>query len=321
MDLYELLAAFFDVAMRVANLLLEYLKVLVWPAAVLTLALIYRRPLISLLHRIREASGWGVSVKAEASDLAVDAQVTRAVEEATVRSSQAVESTSPATPPAAEDTEPRPSTPRPNTPAEQTTSGPRPAHEPVEPETVPSATELGRTHQVDQTTLDRIQRAMNDHNHEVTRFKLSRRRPENRTIFSWIPEAEFIEGHSANQRTARVENAWLTLVGLAFTIGKTLNLPGPERTPTNVVLNLAELGYVTVGPWRIAARLERLYDVIKSDPNPPSAEVADDFVEAAHDLTSILVTVNERLKSSQALNANGEPQPTETNDPDTNTPT
>ncbi|MBS0024120.1 hypothetical protein [Microbacterium paraoxydans] len=65
MDLPELLVVAFDVTMELANLLLEYLKVLAWPIAVITLALLYKRPLISVLDRLRKATGWGATLELE----------------------------------------------------------------------------------------------------------------------------------------------------------------------------------------------------------------------------------------------------------------
>ncbi|MBS0024117.1 hypothetical protein [Microbacterium paraoxydans] len=45
------------------SIVLEYLKVLAWPAMVLTLALIFRRPLIDILVRLQKASGWGAQLE------------------------------------------------------------------------------------------------------------------------------------------------------------------------------------------------------------------------------------------------------------------
>lgn len=44
---------------------LEYLKVFAWPAVVLTLALIYRKPLIGVLKRLHKATGFGATVELE----------------------------------------------------------------------------------------------------------------------------------------------------------------------------------------------------------------------------------------------------------------
>ncbi len=64
MDL-ETLTALADLFGKVALLLLEYLKVAAWPVVVLTLALVYRRPLVSVLHRLRKAEGLGASFELE----------------------------------------------------------------------------------------------------------------------------------------------------------------------------------------------------------------------------------------------------------------
>ncbi|KAB1893639.1 hypothetical protein F6W69_06340 [Microbacterium oxydans] len=44
---------------------LEYLKVFAWPAVVLILALVYRKPLIEVLRRLHKAAGFGATVELE----------------------------------------------------------------------------------------------------------------------------------------------------------------------------------------------------------------------------------------------------------------
>lgn len=44
---------------------LEYLKVFAWPAVVVTLALVYRKPLIEVLRRLHKAAGFGATVELE----------------------------------------------------------------------------------------------------------------------------------------------------------------------------------------------------------------------------------------------------------------
>jgi len=50
-------------AMEIAALVLEYLKVVMWPSVVVALALVYRRHLITVLERVRKASGFGASLE------------------------------------------------------------------------------------------------------------------------------------------------------------------------------------------------------------------------------------------------------------------
>lgn len=85
------------------DVILEYLKVLAWPAIVLTLALIFRRPIIDILERIQEASGWGAKFKLrqQIREVADDAETTPeaiTVSDATLET--APPATSPADPPA-----------------------------------------------------------------------------------------------------------------------------------------------------------------------------------------------------------------------------
>lgn len=51
--------------MEIALLVLEYLKVLVWPAVVVVGILVFRRSLRALISRIRKGSGWGVAIELE----------------------------------------------------------------------------------------------------------------------------------------------------------------------------------------------------------------------------------------------------------------
>lgn len=52
------------------DIVLQYLKVLAWPLVVLVLALVYRKPVVTLLQRLKKYSGWGQTV--ELGDLARD---------------------------------------------------------------------------------------------------------------------------------------------------------------------------------------------------------------------------------------------------------
>lgn len=70
-----------------ALLLLEYLKVLIWPVVVLILASIYRKPLVSVLYRLRKASGLGATVELENQSL----ELAQAAVSATVLEEQASE--------------------------------------------------------------------------------------------------------------------------------------------------------------------------------------------------------------------------------------
>lgn len=45
------------------DIILQYLKVLAWPLVVFVLALVYRRPVITLLQRLKKYSGWGQTVE------------------------------------------------------------------------------------------------------------------------------------------------------------------------------------------------------------------------------------------------------------------
>lgn len=45
------------------DIILQYLKVLAWPLVVFTLAIVYRKPVITLLQRLKKYSGWGQTVE------------------------------------------------------------------------------------------------------------------------------------------------------------------------------------------------------------------------------------------------------------------
>lgn len=274
-SLWPILDAGFAVFMELAQLALDYLKVIIWPTAVLTLALIYRRPLVSVLHRLRKASGWGVSVEAEARDLAIDSQIVDASEQSV------------APPLVAEvDTE-QPVTP-------QTTPD-----QAAEPE---HASDPARDDEVRQL-LSRVER-LESERASVTHMLRAARVRDGDVI--WSSDAELSDSTSGQMRKNRVEAAWITLIGQAYTIGTFLEMPRAERTLPGVLMMLAELGYVKTGPWRIARRLTSLYETIQDDPNPPSEEVVNDFVVAAQNLKNTLQAVEKRLTVRPIRRANGE---------------
>ena len=60
-----------NVTMEVAKLVLEYLRVLIWPVAVVTICLTFRRQVVALLNRIRHAElpgGFAVDIEQEIED-------------------------------------------------------------------------------------------------------------------------------------------------------------------------------------------------------------------------------------------------------------
>lgn len=81
--LLDWIATGFDVFMELARLLLDFLKVLAWPSVVLILVLVYKRPIIGVLSRLRKATGPGVALELDARELAQDAQEVAAVEAST----------------------------------------------------------------------------------------------------------------------------------------------------------------------------------------------------------------------------------------------
>lgn len=74
----------FEVFMQLAQLLLDYLKVLAWPIAVLILALVYKRPIIGVLARLRKATGPGVALELDARELVQDARQIATVDASTI---------------------------------------------------------------------------------------------------------------------------------------------------------------------------------------------------------------------------------------------
>lgn len=71
----------FDLFMQLSRLLLDYLKVIAWPTVVLILALVYKRPIVSVLARLRKASGPGYALELDARELAAAAAIAEAAEE------------------------------------------------------------------------------------------------------------------------------------------------------------------------------------------------------------------------------------------------
>lgn len=313
------LTAGFDAFMKLAQLNLEYIKALVWPLAILSLALIYRRPLTQLLGRVREASGWGVSVKAEADELAIDAQITRVIEETAARVARGT-SNGEAQPAVGSEAK-----------AEETIaptgSGPspdRPAPESPDPVSIPRSESAPTPHSDEATTL-------------INFLKLDIAREQARALEGWGPlasglsrdrlksltlasAASLVEGDDAQQRANKIEFAWLTITGLAYAIGTQLDLPRKQRTLTGVIWRLLDLGYLRAGTLHLAGRLERLFEIVQADENLPAAEVTSGFLVAAAELTEILKSVDRRLRSESVQFANGEPRASEAGDPNADTP-
>lgn len=77
----------------VLDIILQYLKVLAWPLVVLILAIVYRRPIVTLLERLKKYSGWGQTV--ELGDFARDLNAKSAEVVAEVVTAEPEESTTP----------------------------------------------------------------------------------------------------------------------------------------------------------------------------------------------------------------------------------
>ena len=263
--LYSVLRLGYGVFMELSDLLLQYLKVLIWPVAVITLALVYRRPIVSVLHRLRKASGWGVEVETEARDLALDTTLSAA-------QSDALEHAPTSPPPAA-------NTPQPENPASTTT----PSNNSPEADIAELHRRIER--------LEEERSSLADAATHISRGTLS-------FLRSGAPN-----GTSRDRsRMSRVDSAWFTLNGLASIVGLDLGLPIERRTPVIVFRNLAKRGYLPVGPWRQATRLTDLYDVIQEDALPPSEETTTDFVTAAQNLMAVLRDVQAKVITSRRSN-------------------
>lgn len=67
---------------EILEMVLAYLEVLAWPLVVFTLALVYRKPLVTVLQRLKRYSGWGQTVELveQARDLKEDSEVVLARE-------------------------------------------------------------------------------------------------------------------------------------------------------------------------------------------------------------------------------------------------
>jgi len=57
-----------DCIMEIAKIILEYLRVLIWPIAIFGLGLLFRKAIINLLKRVRHAKIWGNDIDIEIED-------------------------------------------------------------------------------------------------------------------------------------------------------------------------------------------------------------------------------------------------------------
>lgn len=291
--LFDILSTLYGVAMDVLRLALDYLKVLVWPAAVLTLALIYKRPLVSVLERLRKASGFGVTVEAEARELARDVQLSTLLEAVTEAGPQQQEGALPTGP-----------------------SGlPRdPVTDPTETKDYRSEAGLG--------AQDRASSANSDARSDRPRGRWIKVPKHAFPSFSSEIYASTLgsitsEEEVEESRRSRIDRAWVTLTGMAYVIGKFLDMERSDRSIAEVAKRLSEEGLTTIGTWRIAVRLTRLYSQLATDSDPLSATVTTDFVLSAENLRARLQTAWDEMPA-------GEPPhdpPKEGDDPDTEVPT
>lgn len=274
MDLFEMLAAAFGIAMRLADLLLEYLKVIAWPLTVLALALLYKRPLIGMLGRLRKASGWGATVELEneARELADEsAEIAGKTSEDQAEPSAADE------------------------PEQQTTQ------EATAPPEISSGADiqhaLATAEALRQTVnaLERAHEALVEHDRERT---LQQRRP----VFSDARTGRFV----MNAR-------WEELVKEAMAVGQHLGISrNQSRFIPALFQELVRRGLAAPETEDVAARLHNLRTMIRHSEDGIehlSPTAIEDFIDTTTNLTTILRTVRQRLNQPHRDDPTSDPLP------------
>lgn len=280
MQLWEILAAGFEVFMKLAQLALDYLKVLVWPAVVFTLVLIYKRPLIGVLARLRKATAPGVAVELFADELAGAAEQAAATEdvpavpnEAAVASGEA-----PTGPPGG-------------------VAGTEPAQ--------------GRTHDIDdeppkspagtssaETTVDSYLVSAMQNLLAEGRIAEGRRFSETlhtRPKWSWYQLSQRQTG------LRPVDGAWRRLEREAYSVADLLGLPEEKRTTSDTALELIRRKLLRPEYATILTGLQALRREILHADEPPTVEVAANFVSTAAIIAEQFTKARSRIKPETHL--------------------
>lgn len=271
----------FEVFMQLAQLLLEYLKVLAWPMAVLILALVYKRPLISVLDRLRKATAPGVAfeLEAEAAILASDS--------AKVASQQEQE-----------------------TSEEAPTDHREPTQEPATEPAAESGT-ADRAQTLREPSNDASERPQQKTSSSTTTVRLPEHAPGRdlrlTAMKRWINSGDsrdrFIQQlfHSGLAHPT-VITAWETLERASRAAGQAIGLSSEAYRNVVIVAHiLMAQGLISEDTVNIAVRLDNLRHRILDDDEQeviPTATLLD-FVDSAANLTRILNNVTRKLEKSK----------------------
>lgn len=274
----------FDLFMQLSRLLLDYLKVIVWPAVVLTLVLVYKRPIIGVLARLRKASGLGYALELDARALAEAAELAEATEDAAAVSG---------TPPipdivGADGGAPVPDPAFPTTNNEAQFS---PTDTP-EPETEPPAL----------SPFEAAQRELNS--------LLAEDRLESRYRIAWN------EAWNRDRGIAFVLNRWNTIAEAANTTADLLNLKPNLLSPAHIAHLLSRRGYMSPNYAVITERLQRLRNDIVHAREEVTTDVIDDFAATSTLVREHFEKARRRILLDQKLLGNGDPDPTPDSDSD-----
>jgi len=250
----ELLNAMFEAWMELAGLSVEYLKVVIWPAAVVSLVLIYRRPLVDLIDRVREAEVLGVSLKTEARDLAVESAVAALT--------QRVDAL----------TDPRPAGERDDSQASATTAEGENSVATQDPE------------------VERLRARIDELESQSAG---SGRNLESQEVLREFRDMESLLGPETQSRFAknRARMAWMALDISVKRVAKLIGLPAEVATVEAVTGALFNRGLTNLGTYRVGVRIERLWEAINASPDAPDEETLNAFTTAAANLRTVLDTL------------------------------
>lgn len=250
----ELLNAMFEAWMESAGLIVEYIKVVIWPAAIVSLILIYRRPLVDLIDRVREAEVLGVSLKTEARDLAVESAVAALTQRVDALAA------------------PRPAGERDESQSDAATAEGESPIAPQEPE------------------VERLRARIEA---LESRGAESGRNVESEGLLRELGDTASRLSQDTQNRIAksRARMAWMALDISVKRVAKLIGLPAEAATVEGVTGALFNRGLTNLGTHRVGSRIERLWEAINASPDAPDEQTLSAFTTAVANLQTVLDTL------------------------------
>lgn len=328
---FSLLAAAFDVAMQVAELALEYLKVLAWPMVVFTLALLYRRPLIALLARLRKATGWGATVELadEARQLADESAQIAAIQpsapaplyeldqDTTAETASEVEP-EPAAEPDPSSEQPAATTIAPSPDAKSITRQTTPPSMTIDTERMVAAVRNAMAANATSIDIERLAAALRNAAPQIDTERLAAALRKSANI-GFTPksirlnEAGYWNSTRKHSNRTRMLQAWDQLEHAALTVGDLIGVSkNHARHIPGLTSELAQRGLVNEATVDVAYRLYQLRSQIRHDaidPDELTMPIITDFIEATDNLRRVLADLATKLQHNEPHPNDDDPNP------------